>query len=94
MVLKAAKVEPMVAAEPGLIDARLLEAAKGFVLPLANYNAKVGRPVKLSVRVPGPVGKVTSAYHGPLAVEAKEGRVDISLPALGYGDVLRLDPPK
>jgi hypothetical protein len=93
-VLKAAQVEPSVIAEPGLIDTRLLKGPEGFLLPLANYNAVVGGSVKLSVRVPGPVGKVTSAYHGVLAVKEEEGRTIISLPALGYGDVLRLDPPE
>ncbi len=93
-VLKTAKVDPTVVAEPGLIDTRLLKGPKGFILPLSNCNAKVGGPVKLMVRVPGPVGTVTSAYHGVLAVKEEEGRVVISLPALGYGDVLRLDPPE
>ena len=77
-----------------MIDTRLLKGPKGFILPLANYNAKVGQPVKLVVRVPGRVGKVTSAYHGALAVREEEGRTVITLPALGYGDVLRLDPPR
>jgi hypothetical protein len=94
MVLKDAKVEPAVVAEPGLIDTRLLKSSQGYILPLANYNATVGGPVKLTVRVPGPVGKVTSAYHGVLAVKEEGGRVVLSLPALGYGDVLRLDPPE
>jgi hypothetical protein len=92
-VLKAAKVEPLVVAEPGLIDARLLKGPKGFILPLANYNAKIDRAVKLRVRVPEPVGKVTSAYRGVLAVAEEKGWTVITLPALGYGDVLRLDPP-
>jgi hypothetical protein len=94
MVLQTAKVEPMVVAEPWLIDTRLLKAPRGFILPLANYNAKVGQPVKLAVRVPGPVGKITSAYHGDVAFREEEGRIVLSLPALGHGDVLRLDPPR
>jgi hypothetical protein len=93
-VLKTARVEPLVVAEPGLIDTRLLRSPKGFILPLANYSATVGRPVKLLVRVPGRVGKVTSAHHGVLAVQEEKGRTAIRLPALGYGDVLRLDPPE
>jgi hypothetical protein len=92
-VLKAARVEPPVVAEPGLIDTRLLKSPGGFILPLANYQAEVGQPVKLSLRLPGAVGKVTSAYHGVLAFREEGGRTVISLPALGYGDVLRLDPP-
>jgi hypothetical protein len=91
-VLKAAGVRPAVVARPALVDARLLKAAKGFVLPLANYHAKVGQKVTLTLRVGTPIKKVTSAYHGELAVKNDKGRVRVTIPALGYGDVLRLDP--
>jgi hypothetical protein len=38
------------------------------------------------------VGKVTSAYHGVLAVKKDAAEYVVTIPALGYGDVLRLDP--
>jgi hypothetical protein len=92
-VLQKAKVEPMVDAGGALVDTRLLQAPKGFVLPLANYADKVGGPVTLTVRVGGPVAKVTSAYHGVLTSRYDNGRLTVTVPALGYGDVLRLDLP-
>jgi hypothetical protein len=92
LVLKAGKVQPAIVAEPALIDARLLKAPKGFVLPLANYHDKVGQKVTLSVQVGTPIKKATSAYHGELAVKNEKGRVRITIPKLGYGDVLRLEP--
>jgi hypothetical protein len=91
-VLRSAVVEPAVTTEPGLIDTRLLEAPKGYVLPLANYNAKVGQRVKVTVRVARPIKKAASAYHGALAVKNDKGTVTFTIPALGYGDVVRLDP--
>ena len=91
-VLKEAAVEPSIAAEPALIDARLLKAPKGYILPVANYQDKVGGKVTLSVAVGEPIKKVTSAYLGELPVKQEKGRVVIELPTLGYGDLIRLDP--
>jgi hypothetical protein len=90
-VLKTAVVEPIVTADPPLIDMRLLRSDKGYVLPLANYNAKVGQKVTLSIRTDVPLSKVTSAYQGELKAEKKDGRLIVTLPTLGYGDVLRLE---
>src|SRR5205085_2076612 len=59
-VLKAAAVEPIIRAEPSLIDARLLRAPEGYLLPLANFHDKVGQKITLSIRVDGPVNKVVS----------------------------------
>jgi hypothetical protein len=72
-------------------DTRLLEAPRGYVLPIANYSAEVGGKVRLTVKVSKPVRKVISAYHGELKHEAGEGKVTFTIPALGYGDVLRLE---
>ena len=44
----------------------------------------------LTIRVDGPVGKAVSAYHGELPVEKGEGQIAVTIPVLGYGDVLRL----
>jgi hypothetical protein len=90
-VLRAGGVEPTVQADPPLIDARLLKAPKGYVLPVANYHAKVGQKVTLTIRAGGPVKAVTSAYHGKLSFTRKDGAVVVTIPALGYGDVLRLE---
>jgi hypothetical protein len=92
LVLKAAAVEPTVAAEPALIDACLLKAPNGYVLPVANYHDKIGQQVKLTIRIDAQVGKAASAYHGELKMEKKEGLITVTIPALGYGDVLRLTP--
>jgi hypothetical protein len=78
----------------GLYDARLLEAPGGFVVPIANYNEKVGQKVTLSLRVPKKVVKATSAHHGELKLNAVGDRVEVTVPALGYGDVVRLDVGK
>jgi hypothetical protein len=89
-VVQAAGVEPIILAEPSLIDGRLLRAPKGYVLPLANYHAQVGQKVKLTIRVDTPVDKAVSAYHGALPVEKTKAGIVITVPALGYGDILRL----
>jgi hypothetical protein len=91
-VLRSAEVKPAIVASPERIDARLLRSAKGYVLPVANYHDKVGQKVTLTVRVGVPIKKVTSAYHGVLPAKNGKDSVVITIPALGYGDVLRLDP--
>jgi hypothetical protein len=91
-VLHAAAIEPTVQATPALIDARLLKAPKGYLLPLANYNEKVGEKVTLRIRVPEAIGKVSSAYHGDLKATQEKGMLTVEVPDLGYGDIFRLEP--
>ncbi|MGB2823528.1 MAG: hypothetical protein WBF17_21290, partial [Phycisphaerae bacterium] len=87
-----ARLAPTVEVGPGLYDTRLVESPKGCFLPIANYNRDVGGPAVVSVRVGRPVRKVTSAHCGPLKHETKDGRVVFTIPRLGYGDMVRLDP--
>ncbi|HTU19999.1 MAG TPA: beta-galactosidase trimerization domain-containing protein [Gemmataceae bacterium] len=91
LVLRAAHVKPVIEAKPELVDARLLKAPKGYILPIANYQNKVGQKVTLRIRVQEKINKVTSAYHGELAAKEEDGRIVVTIPSLGYGDVLRLE---
>jgi hypothetical protein len=91
LALKAGGVEPAIEARSALIDARLLEAVGGWIVPIANYHDRVGQKVTLAFRVGKQITKATSAYHGELAVKNDGGRVILTIPALGYGDVLRLE---
>ena len=86
------EVERAVTIAPGLYDTRLVESPKGCFLPIANYNREIGKPATVAVRLPGPVRKVTSAHCGELKFETKDGRVVFTIPRLGYGDIVRLDP--
>jgi hypothetical protein len=47
--------------------------------------------VTLTIRVPDTVTKATSAYHGPLTARRAAGFFIVDIPALGYGDILRLE---
>ncbi len=87
-----AELRPNVRAAGGLYDARLVESPKGCFLPIANYNRNVGRPATVSVRPGRPIRKVTSAHGGELKFRTEEGRVVFTIPKLGYGDIIRLDP--
>src|SRR5262249_20908206 len=89
LALAAAGVGPAIEAEPALMAARLLAAPGGYIVPVANYHAAVGQKVTLRVAVPGKVSKVTSAHHGELKFTVAAGKVEVALPRLGYGDVLR-----
>lgn len=91
LVLKTARVQPIVEAMPPLVDARLLKAPGGYVLPIANYQDKTGGKLILRVRADEKIRKATSAYHGALPVEDEKGTAVITIPALEYGDVLRLE---
>jgi hypothetical protein len=94
LVLRAAGVQPDIEGTPALVDARLLKAPGGYILPIANYQDGVGQKVTLRIRVGDKIGKVTSAYHGELEMKEDDGRIVLTIPALGYGDVLRLDAAK
>jgi hypothetical protein len=91
LVLHAGHAQPTIEAKPDLIDARLLKAPRGYILPIANYHRSIGQKVTLHVRLGEKIGKVTSAVHGKLPVKEDDGRVVLTIPALGYGDILRLD---
>jgi hypothetical protein len=94
LVLRAAHVQPTIEAKPALVDARLLKAPRGYVLPIANYQSKVGDKVTLRILIGDKIAKVASAYHGELTVKKEDGRLVVTIPSLGYGDVLRLDVAK
>jgi hypothetical protein len=91
LILKAAHVQPLIEADPPLVDARLLKGTKGYVLPITNYQDKIGQEVTLRIQCDAKFAKATSAYHGELAVKKEKGRQVLTIPALGYGDVIRLD---
>ncbi|HEY7331038.1 MAG TPA: beta-galactosidase trimerization domain-containing protein [Gemmataceae bacterium] len=94
LVLHAAHVQPTILAKPDLVDARLLKAPGGYILPIANYQNQVGDKVTLHIRIDDKIRKVTSAYHGELEMKEDNGRIVLTIPALGYGDLLRLDIAK
>jgi hypothetical protein len=90
--MDAAGVARQVRAEPGLIDARVIAGPQGWAVPVANYHNTVGQNVTLTIKLEGTPTRVTSAYHGelPFAVEESGGLI-VTIPALGYGDMLRID---
>lgn len=90
-VLGGASVERPISVFAQRLDVRLLEAPGGYVVPIANYEEKVGQRATLAVRIGKKVTKATSAYHGELEVRAFEDAYHVIIPALGYGDVVRLD---
>jgi hypothetical protein len=81
---------PLVRTEPDLIDARILKAPEGYVVPLANYTDKIGQPVKVRLLLKG-VKKASSAFAGELKLKEEGSYVEVTLPSLGYGDILRLE---
>jgi len=89
--LKAAKFEAPITNDLGLIDTRLLKAAKGYAMPMANYNTTIGQKVTFSIKLDGTVKKVTSSFRGVLPFAMKKGRLEFTIPALGYGDMVRID---
>ena len=86
--LKAELVQ-VVASRPRIGAIARAESAK-IPLALANYNARVGQKVVLRLRLDAEVSQAVSAYHGELKLEKGKGLIEVTIPALGYGDVLRL----
>ena len=93
LIIAAPKdVTSHVEAHGAWLDARLLQSAKGYAIPLANYSADVQTPVTLTLRGMKNVRKVTSASHGELKTErAEDGAVTVHY-VPGIGDILRIDP--
>jgi hypothetical protein len=91
--LKTAGVEPLVRSDQPLLDRRLLKTSSGYLLPVANYHEQVGQRVTLTLPGDLPVreGGVSSAVHGNLVVRKGKDGLEVVIPALGYGDVLRLE---
>ncbi len=93
-MIRAAAIQPVVTAEPRLIDTRLVKGSdKVYFLPLANFNEKVGQDVKLAVWLPKgtKVGTVTSANRGKLGTKQDGELMTLTVPTLGYGDMIRID---
>ncbi|MHB0938608.1 MAG: beta-galactosidase trimerization domain-containing protein [Armatimonadota bacterium] len=94
MALDAAKYSAPVATTGGLIDTRLIKGTTAYVLPMANYNGEIGKPVTITLNVPEKIGKATSAYCGSLQLQTTGNTVTVTLPKLGYGDIVRFDIAK
>ena len=90
-VIAPTDVLPMFQTEQPWIDARILKTSKGYLVPLAIYAAKVGQLATIAFRLPSPVTKSRSAYHGDLPVIQAKGRYVVTIPSLGYGDILRFE---
>jgi hypothetical protein len=93
-VVAEARVLPRVRTEPGYIDTRLHRRGDVFFLSIANYNEKVDRPVTLRVRPPEGAAapkQVISAFAGKLDAKSERGEWVITIPKLGYGDIVRID---
>ena len=96
-VLQAADVERTVRVElesgKHLVDARLLQAEGGYVLPMAHHGKPEAGSVVVRVRLPREPKRVASAWHGQLPCVYQEGEAVITLPVMGAVDLLRLDMP-
>jgi hypothetical protein len=92
MALDAAKYRPSLTVNGGLIDTRLIKGPSAYVLPMANYNGEIGKPVTITLNVQEKIVKATSAYSGNLPIAIREaGTATITIPKLGYGDIVRFD---
>ncbi|MDO8587331.1 MAG: beta-galactosidase trimerization domain-containing protein [Armatimonadota bacterium] len=77
------------------IDTRLIAAPGGvFMLPLANYREPTDDQVTITIRPPAgakPLKSVVSAFCGPVKAKTERGMWTITLPKLGYGDMVRIN---
>ena len=93
--LNAADIQPVVRVEleagKHLVDTRLIESEKGYVLPLVHHGKPETVPVTVRLRLPKAPAKVSSAWHGLLPCEYKDGEAVITLPSLDAVDLLRID---
>jgi len=93
MPLAAAGVQPQIIT-PGYIDTRLIRGNGAFILPIANYNKPDDQPITFTIRPPAGTGTpdaAVSAFCGKVPVKVENGAWIITLPKLGYGDMVRIN---
>jgi len=93
MPLAAAGVQPQITT-PGYIDTRLIRGNGAFFLPLANYNKPTDGTVTITIHPPADAGtlvSVESAFCKQVPAKVENGAWVITLPKLGYGDMLRIN---
>lgn len=89
--LKAASINAEVWIADQLIDARVLAADKGLVVPLANYGKGRTDRTEVNLRLPRRISKATSAWAGEVPVRLEGDTTIVVLPELGVADILRLE---
>ena len=90
-IVADAGIEAPVQTGGSLIDTRLIKSGKTYMLPVANYNEKVGDDVAFSLKIEGTASEVISAYRGKLDSKTENGRLVFTVPKLGYGDMIRIN---
>ena len=88
--VRAAGVDPPLTCSEPLVDAVPLHAARGMVIPLANYTLEpIGR-IDFTVRVGRPIDRVETVRLGRIKMQdADPGHVRFSIP-LGATDYVKL----
>ncbi|MHB0937997.1 MAG: beta-galactosidase trimerization domain-containing protein [Armatimonadota bacterium] len=92
-LLANAGVQPQIISK-GYLDTRLIRGKGAFILPIANYNKPDDRPVTITVRPPADAGtlvSVESAFCKQVPAKTDNDAWVITLPKLGYGDMLRIN---
>ena len=87
--VRKAKVEPPLTCNVPLVDAVLLQAEIGAVIPLANYTLEPIAKVDFTVRPERPVARIETVYHGRIDFKQKDDRIAFSIP-LGCTDFVKI----
>ena len=88
--VRAAGINPPLTCNVPLVDAVLLQAEHGAVIPIANYTLAPLENVAFQLRTQRPIENVESTYHGFLKVEAVDDDiVRFSMP-LEASDYVRI----
>jgi hypothetical protein len=90
-ILKNAGAAPILQASLPNIDARLIKGPKVYILPVSNYSDKIDQPCTLTVSITEPVADVLSSYNGKLTFKQADGKLEIQIPKLGYGEMIRIN---
>ena len=79
--VRAAKVTPPLTCSVALVDAVVLHAKNGLVVPLANYTLTPLERVDFSLRVERPIGRIETVHRGPIDFKTGTGgKVEFSVP--------------
>ena len=88
--MHAAHVDPPLTCSVPLVDAVLLRADHGLVIPVANYTLTPLTKVEFSLRTPRTIARIETIHQGAIEFETAEGGiVKFSLP-LDASDYIKI----
>ncbi|MFK5922909.1 MAG: beta-galactosidase trimerization domain-containing protein [Verrucomicrobiota bacterium] len=87
--VRSAKVTPPLTCSVPLVDAVVMHAPQGIIIPLSNYTLEEINQADFTLKVDRPIKSVESIYHGQINFQQNENQIAFSLP-LNASDYVKI----